>query len=249
MPSSSTSLLPSDPESWRPNTRPKLQPAALLDIDQGPLYDIFTEWLLFEDVCRLDSALCNKKRRAEFLVLQLASGEWLFNREEVIVLDDPYQVYRDEHRALGAAALGWVLKRGIHLASLRLPDDLYINTAEQQSIRDAVTSLALNGRLDKLETISFNQCLYIEDADLAAVLSKCYATLMSIDIRECGLSESAAVHINIQTLSAASFLLCKALLAARTLSSSVLCAAASSRALLASACEACRCRVRKGKVV
>jgi hypothetical protein len=78
---SSISLLPSEPEAWRPNTHPKFQPGALLDIDQGPLYDIFTEWLLIEDVCGLDSALCQKRRRAEFLAL-LATKVLLFNREE-----------------------------------------------------------------------------------------------------------------------------------------------------------------------
>jgi hypothetical protein len=186
--SSSTSLLPSEPEQWRPNTRPKLPPDALLDIDQGPLYDIFTEWLHIEDVCHLDSALCNKRRRPEFLEL-VATKVLLFNREEIQVLE-PIST----HRALRAAALNWVLKRGIHLASLRLPDNGR-SAAEEQSLRDAVASLALNGRLDKLETISLASCSYIKDADLAGILSKCYRSAKSIDIRYCRLTESAAVHI------------------------------------------------------
>ena len=93
------------------------------------------------------------------------------------------------------AALNWVLKRGINLASLHLPCNVY-STAEKQSIRGAVTSLALNGRLNKLETISVLNCTYINDADLAAVLSRCYNSVKSIDIRNCeGLTESAAAHI------------------------------------------------------
>jgi hypothetical protein len=89
----------------------------------------------------------------------------LFNREKIDVLTDPYQPDPYKHKALGAAALKWVLKRGIHLASLQLPSYYGINPAEQQSIRDTIASLALNGRLDKLETISFNECSYIKDAE------------------------------------------------------------------------------------
>jgi hypothetical protein len=99
------------------------------------------------------------------------------------------------HRALGPAALNWILKRGIHLASLQLPPSHDINEAEFQSIRNAVASLALNGRLDKLESISLNRCYYIESADLSAILSKCYRSAKSIDIRICGLTVSAADDI------------------------------------------------------
>jgi hypothetical protein len=181
-----------EPEPWRPNTRPRLPAGALLDIDQGPLYDIFTEWLLIEDVCGLDSALCNKRRRAEFLEL-LATKVLLFNREEKKVLT----LQRDSHthKDLGAAALNWILKRGIHLASLHLPVSYDIRIAEKNSIRDAVASLALNGRLDKLETISLNFCRYINNADLVAIISKCYRSAKSIDVRVCGLTKSSAAHI------------------------------------------------------
>jgi hypothetical protein len=181
----------SEPEPWRPNTRPKLQPGALLDIDQGPLYDILTEWLPMEAVCHLDSALCQKWRRAEFLAL-VSTKVLLFNREPIVVLT-VLEVYSHTHRALGAAALNWVLKRGIHLASLHLPR--FFKTDERQSISDAVASLALNGRLDKLETISLYRCYYIEDADLAAILSKCYNSAKSIEIRGCWHMESSAAHI------------------------------------------------------
>jgi hypothetical protein len=141
---SSNSLLPLEPEQWRPNTRPKLQPGALLDIDQGPLYDILTEWLPIEAVCALDSALCQRWRRAEFLAL-LETKVLLFNREPIVVLTEPI-VNSHTHRALGAAALNWVLKRGIHLASLYLVPPAYnVTEAEKQGIRDAVASLVLNG--------------------------------------------------------------------------------------------------------
>jgi hypothetical protein len=151
-----------------------------------------------EDVCHLDSALCQKRRRPEFLEL-ISTKVLLFNREEIDVLEH-FNNASGIPRPLGLAALNWILKRGIHLASLRLRSPYLhslsynIVAAEQQSIREAVESLALNGRLDKLETISLNGCFCIEDADLAAILSKCYRSAKSIDIRECGLTESPAVH-------------------------------------------------------
>jgi hypothetical protein len=83
----------------------------------------------------------------------------------------------------------------IHLASLRLPPSYRISTPKHQSIRDAVDSLALNGRLDKLVTISLNECDFIRDVDLTVVLSKCYGSVKSIDIRYCGLTESVAAYI------------------------------------------------------
>jgi hypothetical protein len=199
---SSTSKLPSEPEAWRPSTSPKLKPGALLDIDQGPLYDILTEWLHMKDVCGLDSALCNKKRRPEFLAL-VATKVLLFNREKIDVLDHFDRAYDDqpsEHSHLSAPQLSWILKRGIHLASLHLPP--FPDTfpfppnlkAEQTRIRDAVTSLALNGRLDKLKTITLNWCKCISDADLAAILSKCYRSVKSIAVAHCSNNNSDA-HI------------------------------------------------------
>jgi hypothetical protein len=56
--------------------------------------------LYLEDVCHLDSALCQKWRRAEFLAL-VSTKVLLFNREEIDVLD-PYQKTLT-HRALGVA--------------------------------------------------------------------------------------------------------------------------------------------------
>jgi len=188
------SLLPAEPLPWRPNTRPKLPPGALLDIDQGPLYDIVTEYLEIEDICHLDSALCHKKRRAEFLAL-VSTKVLLFERIEIDVLE-PFSV--SSITPLGAAALIWILTRGIHLASLHLPecrnnnDDISMSITDQESIRESIASLAQDGRLDKLETISLGECTYINDADLLGILSKCHRSVKSINIRGCGLTESSA---------------------------------------------------------
>jgi hypothetical protein len=150
---------PSSPRRGGQTLVRKLQHGALLDIDQGPLYDILTESLKLEDGCLLDSALCNKKRRPEFLVL-ISTKALLFNRELIDVLES-FHAESIKYRALGAAALKWILKKGIHLAALRLPASIYIMySAELQSIRDAVASLALNGRFDKLETISLSGFLH-----------------------------------------------------------------------------------------
>jgi hypothetical protein len=190
--SSTSSLLPSEPLPWRPNTRPKLPPGALLDIPDDLLWDIFTIYLPIEAVCRLDSALCQKSRRPEFLAL-VSTKVLLFNREKVDILTLS-NLTSTTHRPLGAAALSWVLKRGIHLASLHLPVDS-INKNEQEGIREAVASLALNGHLDKLETVDFFECSYIKDVDFTAILSKCYRSVKSIDIHGCRLTESSAAHV------------------------------------------------------
>jgi hypothetical protein len=126
----SISLLPSEPEAWRPNTRPRLPLGALLDIDQGPLYDILTEWLLLEDECHLDSALCQKwrRRRAEFLAL-ISTEVLLFNRQKIVVESNESFT----HSPLSAAALRWILKRGIHLALLNLPADVRYPEYRQQT--------------------------------------------------------------------------------------------------------------------
>ncbi len=163
----------------------------MLDIADDIWYDIFTEWVKIKDVCRLDSALCHKGRRPAFLQL-ISLKVLLFNREEINVLEMNQESFT--HSELGEASLKWILKRGIHLASLRLPDHR-LNATDQQSIRDAVASLVLDGRFDKLEMISLRACSYIKDADLAAIFLKCYGSVKIIDIRACGLIESSAAHI------------------------------------------------------
>ena len=177
-------------------SRPKLPPGGVLfALADDLLADIFTEWIPMEDVCRLDSAVCAKMWRSGFLRL-VSTKVLLFLREEINVLDEA-NLCTTKHRALGAPALRWILKRGIHLASLRLPpsDDID-DEDEKESIRSAVTSLVAQGRLNKLEMIDFNWCTYIKDADISAILSKSYSSMKIIHIRTSLTHENSVVsHI------------------------------------------------------
>ena len=179
--------------NWLDPSRPKLPPGALFAIPDDLLADIYTIWLRLKDVCRLDTAVCSKIWRPPFL--RLVSTKVLrFNREEIDVLDG-FNLSTTTHMALRLPTLNWILKRGIHLASLRLPDLHKGNEAEKKSIRAAVSSLVSEGRLDKLETIDFKCCSYIKDVDLAAILTKSYASMKSVDIRYYGLAESSVAYI------------------------------------------------------
>ena len=98
-------------KNWLDPSRPKLPPGVLFAIPDDLLADIYTSWLLLEDVARLDSALCNKTWRPQFV--RLISTKFIrFCREDIIQLSTA--------RALNSQALEWILKRDIHLASLRL---------------------------------------------------------------------------------------------------------------------------------
>jgi hypothetical protein len=190
--SSPTSLLPSEPEPWRASTSPPLPLGALLDIADDLLFDIFSIYLHIRDVCALDSALCNRTRRTEFLRL-VSTKVLLFNREEIIVLSPLHQF---KLKPLVPGALSWIKNRGIHLATLHLAIPTGVMAAaDQRIIRDTLASLAYNGQLDKLETIKVLNCSYIKDADLAVVLSKCHRTLKCMNIRGSGVAEISALHV------------------------------------------------------
>jgi bacterioferritin-associated ferredoxin len=164
----------------------------MLDVADDLLYDIFTIYVHIKDVCNLDSALCNKGRRPAFLRL-VSTMVLLFNREEINVLDSDNNSFT--HRALGVASLGWILKRCIHLASLRLHYNVY-DGAKQESIRAAIASLTLTDCFDKLETIELRQCTYIKDAELSAIFSKCYGSVKNIDIMHWFLAgNSSSAHV------------------------------------------------------
>jgi hypothetical protein len=171
----------------------------LLDICDDIWYDLFTEWLPIEAVGVLDSALCQKSRRPYFLH-QISKKVLLFGREEINVLEKVIRNFFDVATltykgSFGANALSWVLKRGIHLASLRLTYQYGFSPIEQGIMREAVASLLINGFLDKLETIKFSNWWKDSDADLAAIISKCYGSLKSIDIRHFGFANNLSACI------------------------------------------------------
>ena len=84
--------------------------------------------------------------------------------------------------------MNWMLIRDIHMASLRVPPySADMSSADEDSILEAVTSLANQGRLNKLECISFNGCIYLKDNTLDLVLAKCLVSVKIIDICGCAL--------------------------------------------------------------
>jgi hypothetical protein len=191
-------------------SRPKLPPGALMALADDLLADVFTEWILMEDVCRLDSAVCAKMWRPGYLRL-VSTKVLLFLREDINVLDYRTKIHRTLgaaaeltttmiHRTLGAAELTWILKRGVHLASLCLAgfiEKINGRSKEEENIRAAVAALLSQGRLDKLETILFYGCHYMKDIDLTNILTKSYKSIKVIDIQACrGITVSLlAAHI------------------------------------------------------
>ena len=170
-------------------TEGKLPPGALLAIADDLLADVYTNWLRLDDLCRLDSAVCAKWLRHHFL--RLISTKYLrFLREEI----DVTAVSKRTHEALRSNSLNWIIKRGIHLASLRLPwsSDCYISGCEQTSIRAAVASLVEFGLVDKLETIDIFLNLYLKDDDIAAIIEKSFTSLRIVDIHRCNALVSTA---------------------------------------------------------
>ena len=157
--------------------RPELKPGALLALVEYLLWDIYSIWLLLEDVCRLDSAICAKWLRPDFLRI-ISSDLLLFLREEICIL--------------GLGELNWIRKKGIHLASLRLPPTHEIDGKEQECICASIASLINSNSIIKLEMIDFNWCTYIKDADLAAILSKSFRSIKIIDIRTNGKKDEDA---------------------------------------------------------
>ena len=166
------SLLPSEPEPWRPNSRPKLEGcigALLLNLDQGVLWDILTVWLTLHCLCLLDSAMCVKAIRVEFLEL-IQTRVLLFNRDpsddEVI------------QRALGREELQWVMRRGIRLASFTLPTSKSLRGEQHERyIRELLVDIIDAGLVDKLESFSFGACFYIKRDDVDRLLSCCYKSI------------------------------------------------------------------------
>lgn len=182
-------------------SRPKLKPGALLDIIEYLLWDIYSVWLLLEDVCRLDSAICVKGLRPDFLRI-ISSDLLLFLREELSIraMVEVTELERS-HRVLGLAALNWIRKRGIHLASLRLPPTNKIDIREQECICAHVASLFNSNSIVKLEMIDFRDCTYLEYSNIPyLVIAECYSTVKSIDVTGIQLPFNVARCVGLEAL-------------------------------------------------
>ena len=185
--------------------RLKLRPGALLAIADDLLADIYTIWLLLPDICRLDSAVCAKWLRPDFLRLVSTKVVRFLREETYTPLAGIWFSVNKTHRELKIKSLNWILKRGINLASLRLSRPLWVLSdritltsprEEETSICTAVASLASAGLLDKIETLDIRDCGFIRDSDLAVVIEKSYKSIKHIDIRNCdSLTERKAAEI------------------------------------------------------
>jgi hypothetical protein len=162
-------------------SRPKLPPGALLAIIDDFLMDIYTIWLRLKDICRLDSAVCAKWLRPNFLRL-VSAKVMLFLREKIDVLDHK-SLTTTTHEALRLPALNWILKRGIHLATLRLPRIGDISISEQECICAVLPSILNIGLLEKVEVINFKGCDYLSYRDISSeIIDQSSKSLKSIEI-------------------------------------------------------------------
>ena len=160
-------------------SRQKLPPGALLAIIDDLLMDIYTIWLRLKDICRLDSAVCAKWLRPNFLRL-VSAKVMLFLREKIDVLDHK-SLTTTKHEALRLPALNWILKRGIHLATLRLPTIGDISRSEQECICAVLASILNIGLLEKVEVINFKGCDYLSYIS-SEIIDQSSKSLKSIDI-------------------------------------------------------------------
>jgi hypothetical protein len=139
-----------------------------------------------KDVCNLDTALCLRSRRPAFLDL-ISLKVLLFNREEI----DTAAVDFWKHDALEVAAIEWIIKRRIHLASLRLQHPTY-NVDERSHAQSTLTCLASNGHIDKLELLSVSFCREFDDDTFNTIISKCNQSIVYLRTECTGMMESGA---------------------------------------------------------
>lgn len=125
------------------------------------------DWLTLKDVCLLDSAICNRKKRAGFLQV-ISSPKLLLKAESEN--GTGCQILRLEQ-------LQWVLKKGIHLTSLYLD-----STADGESMKRVLFSLVYTRCFDMIEQMVFQNCAYIDDVTFALILSKCRETVRVVNI-------------------------------------------------------------------
>jgi len=78
----------------------------------------------------------------------------------------------------------WIMRRGMHLVSLGVPpSSADLSSVDEEGIHNAVTSLANQGSINKLECLSLRDCRFMTDNSVVSVLTKCLKSLKTLDLR------------------------------------------------------------------
>ena len=181
-------------------SRPILPPGVLMALPTDVWKDVMTEWLLLRDVCRLDSAVCAKMWRTEWLRMLLVE-RMEFLREAKFVGSNKLCTTR-KYAAVGVPAMNWILKKGLCLASLRIYGFLdYIDM--ENEICNAIKSLVDQGRLKQLEMIELNCCSliggrqfrsYILFDEVLLRMAKDCENLLYLDVSLCSRLEDGVIR-------------------------------------------------------
>ena len=146
---------------------------------------VCTGYLLLRDLCRLDSAIGNRRLREWFLTDILGSRKSMFLREKPLCSDTEFSLTKSSiHGPLpGSGAIGWILIRKMHLATLFMPPATYPLTRESVKVKNIFHELVLSGQLDRLEIIDINRsCLFVFPL-IYLIGRACYKTLLILDVR------------------------------------------------------------------
>ena len=143
-------------------------------------------YLILRDICVFDSALTEHARRPWFLQLL---KECLFLREKPL---EPGRIFDLRLTSIygplpGFGAMIWLGKRGMHLATLFLPqclDDVShaMSHAESCRVRFALSRLIEGGLLDRLEIVDLNRARF-QLFLLRPILLACASTVRRVDVR------------------------------------------------------------------
>lgn len=99
----------------------------LLDLPEATAREILSTWLNLWDICRMDSAYCDKSTRQDYLFLAYSQ-------------EAPYTLLADWGRQEQTnVTLRWALKKGAHFSNLIATDRFLTNDKFRK------TSLAISG--------------------------------------------------------------------------------------------------------
>lgn len=196
------SLLPSEPEPWRPSVdRPPLSPGALLfDLAGGisgtpnQWWVILSQYLDLQSLCRLDSALCIKSERDNYLRL-LSSKLLIFNRNDGYKTELYCGNGFCSATAMDIGALNWVSKRGIHLASLGLARTNNVGSSYYSQC--VILNLTIGGDyLEQLESFyGGHDSKMMTFSMLTSIVTRSSKTLKCINLTDSSILTSSAAFI------------------------------------------------------